>query len=291
MEYHRNRFQDFSMLVYDEKSRLIAVVPANVVGNKVYSHNGLSYGGIVISQDLKLEKYISIYQSILQFLNENGIIEFFIKPIPQFYSNSPSEEINYLLFLTKGKLFRADSMATIDLKCNFKIDNNRKEGIKRGIKNQLVINEENILKSFWKQVLVPNMNEKHQLNPVHNLDEIQFLKNRFPENIKQYNVYQNDEIIAGTTLFVNKKVVHAQYISVIGNKNHHGAIDYLFHYLITDVYKDFNYFNFGNSNEESGTKLNKGLHYWKETFGARTYVQNFYKVETKNYQLLNHIFV
>jgi hypothetical protein len=36
MEYHKDRFEDFSLLIFD-KVKLVAVLPANRVGNKAYS--------------------------------------------------------------------------------------------------------------------------------------------------------------------------------------------------------------------------------------------------------------
>ena len=70
--------------------------------------------------------------------------------------------------------------------------------------------------------------------------------------------------MAGATLFINNEVVHVQYISGIGNKNQHGALDYLFYELITSIFKDYHYFDFGNSNEQNGTQLNQGLHFGKK---------------------------
>ena len=53
MEYHSDRFQDYSLLVFDEK-KLVAVLPANRVENTVYSHQGLTYGGLVYGEKLVL---------------------------------------------------------------------------------------------------------------------------------------------------------------------------------------------------------------------------------------------
>ena len=51
------------------------------------------------------------------------------------------------------------------------------------------------------------------------MQEITNLKKKFPENIRQFNVYYNDEIVAGTTIFESENVVHSQYISADENKN------------------------------------------------------------------------
>jgi hypothetical protein len=291
MEYHSDRFQDFSLLVFDEKDNLKAILPANISENKVYSHHGLTYGGIVIDPSLKLEKFIAIYSEILRFLNENNIEIINFKLIPSIYFSQPAEEIKYALFLSEANLTRRDALVTIDLQSEFKIDSNRMEGVKRAEKFGLEIKKELDFSGFWNTVLIPNLDAKHEAKPVHSLDEIELLQEKFPNNIIQYNVYLNQEIIAGTTLFIDKKTVHVQYISTIGDKNQHGALDYLFHYLITKAFANYSYFDFGISNENQGKNINKGLQYWKETFGARTFTQDFYEVETKNFVKLNQVFL
>ena len=291
MEYHSDRFEDYSLLVFDEKENLKAILSANISENKLYSHQGLTYGGIVIDASLKLEKFISIYSEILLFLNENQIQIINFKLIPSIYCSQPSEEIKYALFLSEAKLTRRDALVTVALQSQFKIDSNRVEGVKRAEKLGLKIIKEIDFTGFWNNVLIPNLEAKHEAKPVHTLAEIQILQEKFPNNVVQYNVYENNEIVAGTTLFLDKKTVHVQYISAIGDKNQHGALDYLFHKLITEEFKDFSYFDFGISNENQGKNINKGLQYWKETFGARTFTQDFYEVETRNFAKFNQVFI
>ena len=73
-------------------------------------------------------------------------------------------------------------------------------------------------------------------------------------------------------------VVHAQYIasSEIGKKT--GALDLLIHHLITEVYADRTYFDFGVSTENGGSYLNEGLIFQKEGFGARSVVYDTYEI-------------
>ena len=52
MDYHSDRFQDYSLVVLDGE-KWVAVLPANVVGDEVFSHQGLSYGGLVYSEKIK----------------------------------------------------------------------------------------------------------------------------------------------------------------------------------------------------------------------------------------------
>ena len=141
MEYHHDRFEDYSLIVEDEKGWL-AVLPANRVGEEVFSHQGLTYGGLVFKGDLKLEKVLLIFKSILQQLHISEIKTLHIKELPFIYSDYFSDELKYALFLAEAKLSRRDTLAVIDLSKEIKPASGRMEGVKRGIKNELIIKEE-----------------------------------------------------------------------------------------------------------------------------------------------------
>ena len=287
MEYHKDRFEDYSLLVFDGE-KLVAVLPANVVSNEVFSHQGLTYGGLVYNQ-IKLIRVIEVFQSVLFFLNINNKQKLFFKAVPSIYHQNPADEILYAVFLAEGKLVRRDSLSVIDLSKPFVIKSGRKEGIKKAIKNKLRIVETDNLDSFWEEILVPNLNLKHKAIPVHSILEITNLKLLFPKKIRQFNVLSENKIIAGTTIFETETVAHCQYISKYENKDNSGCLDLLFHYLLKNIFKDKRFFDFGVSNENNGKKLNEGLSFWKESFGASTIIQDFYEIESSNYEKLNNI--
>ena len=287
MEYHSDRFEDFSLLIYEE-DKLVAVLPANRLETTVYSHQGLTYGGLVYNNKIKLTSVIEIFKAILFFLNTNKIQNFQLKLIPSIYQITPAEEINYALFLSDAKIIRIDSLSVIDLMASFSLSKDRKNGVKKGIENNLEIIEVNDFNEFWNKLLIPNLELKHHSKPVHSLQEISKLKAIFPNNIRQFNVYENGIIIAGTTIFESENVAHSQYISGKKDKNQLGGIDYLHYHLLTEVFKNKRFFDFGISNESNGKKINKGLLYWKESFGASTITPVFFEVETKNYIKLNN---
>lgn len=288
MEYHSDRFDDYSLIV-ESDGKWIAVLPANVVDNHVFSHQGLTYGGLVYEEKLKLISVIQVFGSILKFLQQNNINTLQLKLLPSFYANVANEELNYALFLAEAKLIRRDTNAVIDLQQKFSIAKGRMQGVNKAIKNGLIIKEESNLESFWNQILIPNLELNYEAKPVHTLEEIQSLRDKFPKNIRQFNVYHNDIIVAGTTIFETKNVAHAQYISGNEDKATLGSVDFLYHELITNVFKNKKYFDFGISNENQGKKLNQGLSYWKESFGANISVQDYYEVSTANAHLLENV--
>ncbi|SFD61619.1 Acetyltransferase (GNAT) domain-containing protein [Algibacter lectus] len=291
MDYHKDRFQDFSLLIY-KKNKLVAVLPANTLGDEIYSHQGLTYGGLVFQKEIKFENVFAIFKELLKYLNSIGFKSLVLKQMPAIYTGVFTEEIDYLMFVLKAELLRKDTLSVINLKGEqLKISNNRLEGYRRGVKHHLDVKEEDDFELFWNSILIKNLKDKHHTKPVHGLEEIRLLKKRFPKNIRQFNVYDDEQIVAGTTVFETEFVAHSQYISGNENKNTQGHLDFLHHHLIKNVFKDKAYFDFGTSNENNGLHINKGLQFWKEGFGARTVTQDFYKVSVINYSLLNNVFI
>jgi len=288
MEYHSDRFQDFSLLVFEE-DKLVSILPANRVDNTIFSHQGLTYGGFVFENKIKLGQVIAITKDVLSFLESLDITVFQVKLIPSIYTAYFSEEIEYVMFLANAKLIRRDCLSVIDLTKTFALTKTHNESVRRGQKNNLVIKEELKFDLFWNEILIPNLKKKHNSKPVHTIEEIINLQQKFSKNIRHFNVYDNDKIVAGTTVFITDTVAHPQYISGNEQKNELGSLDFLYNHLIFDVFKDKNFFDFGISHEQNGKKINEGLLFWKETFGAKTTIQNFYEVQTSDYHLLENV--
>ncbi|WP_162014342.1 GNAT family N-acetyltransferase [Kordia algicida OT-1] len=290
MEYHHDRFDDYSLILF-KKDKPIALFPANIHENKVYSHQGLTYGGILVTENLKLRDVATCFQMILDDLKENNIQQLHIKQLPTIYSPLPTDELQYLLFTLEAKLTRRDALSIINMQQRPKVSKDRIAGNKRAIKHNLVVKEVHEFDDFWNQILISNLQKKHDAKPVHSLEEITKLKMSFPDKIRQFNVYKDEKIVAGTTIFDTKYVAHSQYISGNEDKNTLGSLDFLHLYLLNEVFQDKMYFDFGISNENQGKNINEGLHYWKEGFGARTITQDFYEIDVQNSPKLDTIFI
>ena len=290
MEYHSDRFEDASLLVFKD-SKLVGILPANREGDTVYSYQGLSYGGLVLSNKTKIEDAALAFKAILKFLETEGVKKLQLKLLPKIYHAQPADEIDYLLFLTEATKTRVDVSATIYTEDALKIQGNRMEGVKKAEKQGLYVEAGKDFEPFWNKILTPNLQKRHKAKPVHSLEEIEMLATKFPNNIVQFNVMKDEEIVAGATMFITAAVAHVQYISANEDKQQLGSLDFLFHQLITSTYQEKKYFDFGVSNENHGKNINKGLQYWKECFGARSIAQEFYEVNTANHTKLDSVFI
>jgi hypothetical protein len=286
MEYHSDRFTDYSLLVYKD-DLLYAVLPANIVGDKLYSHKGLTYGSLVLSKSAKLLYTFEAFKALLAFLNAKAISTLELRNIPTFYNTMPSDELSYFLFKANATLIKRDALMVIDTSNKIKFQKNRREGINKAKRNGLTIAVDDNFEGFWNEILIPNLQQKHAVAPVHSLEEIQLLAAKFPDHIKQVNVYKDNVIVAGTTLFLTKTTIHPQYVSGNSDKNAFGSLDLAYDYIINHFDSSKRYFDFNISSEENGTALNSGLIFWKESCGARTYVADNYLIDTACYKTLD----
>lgn len=290
LDYHAERFEDYSLLVLNENNQILAVLPANKVSDRILvSHSGLTFGGFLVSRNEKLINVLLYFKTVLQCLQEKGVSEMHYKEIPSFYNEVPADEVQYALFLLDANLYRRDTAITIRQNQPLPFQQRRVRAIKGAKKIGVEIKEVDSFDEFWTEVLTPNLLKRFGVRPVHALDEICLLHSRFPANIRQFNAYFNGQIMAGTTIFETSQVAHAQYISASDEGRNNGSLDYLFAELIQNVFSEKEYFDFGICNENNGLKLNKGLLEWKEGFGGRSYSHNFYQVQTSNYAKLDQL--
>ena len=281
MEYHSDRFKDCSLMFYDEKDNLLALLPANIDDNILYSHQGLTFGGLIVGRDMKQKKVLDCFESLVStFAKNNAIIKIIYKSVPTIYHQLPSQEDIYSLFVNNAKTVRVDSSSCLILNEVFKLPKGRKASISKARREGVYIEESEDFDSFIdleNKVLAV----QHNSQAVHTGSELSNLKEKFPNNIKLFVAKTKDSVlVSGALLFIWNDTVHTQYLAndLLGREL--GALDLLIKDLI-DKYKEYRFknFNFGISNEDGGRYLNEGLIAQKESFGARTIVFPQYEIK------------
>ncbi|HIF9507229.1 TPA: GNAT family N-acetyltransferase [Photobacterium damselae] len=281
MEYHSDRFNDHSLMIYDDKEKLLALLPANIDKNVLYSHQGLTFGGLIIKSSAKQKEIYDIFLELKKYLKENEIKSLVYKKIPYIYNEMPCDEDLYALFRLNSNLIRRDVSSTIDLNNQIKYSKGRKWIVKKSKEHSLKYNKTNEIDEFWMH-LETVLFSGHGAKPTHNKDEIKHLKELFPKNIEFYSAENEQGILAGAVVFNTHSVVHTQYLFNTNLGRDLGALDGLIDYLVKDVFKDKKYFDFGTSNENQGMFLNEGLISQKEGFGGRAVVHDFYEVSVND---------
>lgn len=278
MDYHADRFDDNSFMFY-HKGKLKAVLPANVSGDTLYSHQGLTYGGLLLDKKATVEDVLECFDSLNSWLRENGISKVVYKALPWIYQQYPSQEDLYALtWKCKAQLISRDIASTIVVDNKLKFAESRKSGIRKALSLNIEVGESNDVDGFW-HVLEDNLGNRYNAKPVHTASEMKLLMLRFPNNIKLYVAKMNGEIVGGTLIYVTPQVVHTQYISASVEGKKHGSLDLLFDYIINKVYANCRYFDFGKSTEQGGAYLNEPLIFQKEGFGGRGVCYDWYQWE------------
>lgn len=275
MEYHRDRFTDASILVF-QNEKLIAVCPANRVENQWYSHQGLTYGGLILENKFNTDELGNLILELLAFLRNKNYVSANIKTIPQFYGNGLLLKLRHQLVKHEAIVYRSDMVLAIDYSQPLKIHKTKIKHYKRNLNLGFEIKETSDFSSFWNDILLPRLQEKHQVKPVHSLEEIQYLRSKFPEQIKQFNLYKEETLLAGITIFDTGNVVKSQYGATSLKGEKYRAIEYLFIHLIHQ-YKNQGkrYFSMGTVTEQNDLGYNSGLLKQKEELGCSLYLQDF----------------
>lgn len=285
MEYHSDRFKDNSLLIFNQQE-LIGLLPANRFGDSIYSHQGLTYGALILTKKVRYFEVLTILKSILNHFKKQGIKQFIYKQNPDYQSLNSCQDIEIALISLTAQLESYEIASVIELRNDFEILQQKRQ-IKKSTDVNLLIKKEDNFTDFWK-LLNQNLEEKHQISAVHSLEEIQNLTHKFKESIQLYTVSLGNELLGGTVLFINhySAVVHVQYTASNSRGRSYRIHDFLFPFLIkkyrqnkTSFDNDFRYFGFGISDVRKTQSINKGLLEWKEKFGARTFAHRTYKIE------------
>ena len=308
MDYHSDRFFDCSLLIYsgispDEEFKerklttkdLVAIFPANwdKEHQTVYSHQGLTYGGLVVLPDVTQKEVMDMMQAILQYYRDMMQAERLVyKPIPYIYSNIPSGEDLYALFRAGARLSRRLVSTCVSMNNPMKMSTLRIRQARKAVDNGFYIDrmtegDTETLREYWT-LLEDVLLKYHNARPTHTFQEMSLLMSQFPKNIKLYIVRHEKSIVAGSVIFEWRKVAHVQYIASGEEGRNFGALDLLFRHLINERYKQFDYLDLGTSNEDDGRYLNEGLIHQKEGFGGRAVCYDTYEVNLSEAQTIDN---
>lgn len=289
LDYHKERFHDFSLMAYME-GHLVAVLPAHLEGTQLNSHLGLTYGGVVLHEKLNFIYVIRVVEAFMQFANINGIETILIKQVPDIYSRlGHQNSLQHAYYLLGARLISRQNSSAIPFPMNLDSWNHGKLwGLKKAKQKALKIEEANLFYPFWENVLVPNLKNKFNSSPVHSAAEISLLSKDNPGHIRQFNIYSEDEIVGGITIFETPIVARTQYISATPKGKSFHALNLLIYHLATEVFSDKKFLDLGTSYEQDKT-IKKSLLYWKESFGAESYIQDTFFIETGNYDKLRAV--
>lgn len=282
LEYHRDRFEDASLVIYKGNDTVVAVIPACAIcneGRKAFNaHCGSTFGGIVMSDLFYDIAHVDAVMTVLECeLRRQGYQEVRLKLTSDIFARQNGNLLYYFLF-QRGYASYDELSCYIDfssydedIASNF--TSGRRRDYKYSLKNELTfqkLDERQQIADFYA-VLCGNL-EKFGAKPVHSLEELlEFQEIRLSDIVEFYGVYHENQMIAGSMVFLfGSQVFHTQYLAADQNCLKLYPMNFLDANLIrTARERGFRYFSFGTSTEEHGAVLNKKLAEFKEGFGTQ----------------------
>ncbi|WP_375562594.1 hypothetical protein ACE193_08620 [Bernardetia sp. OM2101] len=295
--YHKERFEGFSLLIYDKKNELICVLPAcleskssvdtpttaRLYKKTLHSHKGLTFGGFIFKNNLSfLDKRKCVF-ACLDFLKNNNFDSLIIKPLPSYFQEDSikDESIHRILNddLIESKILRVEANSVIILpqsevdyqkKTHPNYSTRKKRNLKKAYQYNLRIEKTELSTDFW-QIIEENLKLRHNLSPVHSAAEIQLLHDKFPTNIL-FSLVKNskNEAVACSVSFAYQNTIHLQYMATTKKGKEINALDFLINHLIenhvihfdkinqTSPTGNFEYLSLGVSELRNNTENNKG---------------------------------
>jgi len=286
LSYHpKDKFVDASIMYYDNKGNLHAVIPAaasySTDGRKCFfSHPGSTYGGIVIDKKMcRAKKMQGLLDELDEYLLQHHFQSAELKFPPDImWTHDGSALMEYMLTLN-GFAELCELTTYIDYShypepTISNLSQGKRTNVhnceKRGLEMRLIEPGSSSVIDFYR-LLCDNLS-KYDTKPVHSLEELNLLSEKvLAGETEIVGIFDADLMIAGGWIFVfdNQQIAHTQYLCADSNYSKLSPMSYLY-YCLVERYKDrgFKALTWGISTEDAGRILNMGLTESKESYGS-----------------------
>ena len=291
INYHaKDKFNDASLIILNGTQIVACILACEYFedGKKIfYSHKGTSFGGIIISRQIYNTSCMTqLMDNFETYIEKMKYDECYLKMTPNIFAKDNMELIEYFLFQRNYKQYNELNYYLWlkkyqeDILKNFSTSKRRdyRYSLRAPLEFKELIQKEDI--SSFYSILVQNL-RRHKVQCVHTLEDLLDTKfNRFNERVKFFGVYLEENIIAGSMIFIfNESVMHTQYLAADKEFLQVYPMDFLIYNLIVEAKEaHMKYLTFGICTEDKGRYLNMGLSHFKEGFGTDYCVnRTFYK--------------
>lgn len=282
LSYHGERLRDASVLVDDERGALRALLPAArdpADPARVTSHPGATFGGLVHDGRLYAEGVRDALAAAASHYADRGAKALRYKAVPHIYHRSPSADDLWALGELGARRVGCGLSVAIDLDGRRPPSERRLRSGRRAARAGVQVDGDGRLADLWP-VLEATLERRHGTRPVHTLEEIELLRDRFPAAIRSVvGRLGGAEVVAGAVLFVSARVAHVQYMASSETGMRVGALDAVLERCV-DLAAEWGlrYFDLGTSMEPGGGALQSGLHRFKAEFGGGGVVHEHYEL-------------
>lgn len=268
MDYHRDRFDDHS-LVFLRDGRMIACLPAHRTDDVLSSHRGLTFGGIVMHERIRLSHVMTIFRSLLDYMKSNAFRTLYYRPMPHPYHRLPAEEDLFALSSLGARIVETKATCVVPAGRPALYSQYLRRDVMRFTRKDLAVRRSFDFARFMT-LCESYLWRRRGVKPVHTGDELERLANRFPDNIALYVVEQGPEIAGGLVVYRNAACARSQYLaqSPLGQKLR--VMPAIYDHVLNNVLAAGAMFDFGHSIDPATGLNDENLYTYKEKFGART---------------------
>jgi hypothetical protein len=286
LSYHPpGRFEDHS-LYFVKDGRWLGVLPAVLresdQGLVLSSHPGASYGGLVLAPQARLQDVYAMLTNTISYAEARGCAGIHLLRLPPVcYHRLPAQELDFALTRLGFQMERRELSSVIEFTPGLAIEKLLTESTaysaRKAARAGLTIAESSDFPAFW-EILSATLWQRHEVRPTHTLEEIQTLRDLWPDRIKLFGAFQNEKLIAGVVIFVcNARAFYTMYIAQDFAYQELRPLKLLLPQLMRwGQANGFRFIDLGISTESAGTLVNWGLFQFKESFGARGLVRDSY---------------
>jgi hypothetical protein len=276
MEYHRDRFDDYSLL-FVSKARVIACLPAHRIDDVLCSHRGLTFGGLIMHERIQLSQVMTVFRSLLDHMKSNGIRTLYYRHMPHPYHRLPAEEDIFVLSGLGARTVETKATCVAPVGTPVRYSPEIRRVVKRFATAGLTLR-----RSFNFAAFIAHCEtylwRRRGARPVHTGAELERLAALFPDNILLYVVERNSNFEGGLVIYRNAACARAQYVAQTTFGQEAQIMPAIYDHVSTKVLPTGTMFDFGPSTDPATGLLDESLHWYKESFGARTILLSSYQL-------------
>lgn len=284
LDYHDKGNFNWHHLLFLEKDRIVAVLPASVMGSTLESPIGASYGSFV-TNDLDFTTALELVDVFSDYCRQQNFERTLLTPPPFIYHNVISQNLDYALAyrgfeFDKHYISHAIRLDNTDFVSAFQATARRY--IHKYLReHSLHIEMSDDFEAFYP--ILSKNKQRHGVKPTHTLEELLRLRKLLPENIVLFLVKKGSKPIAGSLVFVcNNHVALCFYNMLLYEYEQDNPIYAVMYEVVkwaTD--RGFRWVDIGVSQDtkaENPMTLAMGLIRFKEKFNAHGILRStFYK--------------
>ena len=282
LNYHPKGRFSWHHLIFEEKDNIIALLPAQLKGDKLISPAGASFGSFV-TQDISYDSIEEIVITFLKYCRKEGIREIYLTPPPLVYYKSMTMNIDYALLYHGFQYEKHLYSSVVNLKKIKRLhdfDKRARNAIRKAVKSGVEVIIGDDYESFYP-ILTENK-RKFNLPPTHTLDELRKIKRLLPDMLKLFLAYKDGSLIGGSLIFIcNMKTLLSFYIALDYEYQQLRPINKVLYEIIQWGYENnYEFFDIGVNQDTASRNsmdLNKTLVSFKASMGARCFFRSTFK--------------